>query len=96
MEWNGYIIYPVSSIHELKETEKSKRDHMLFSNNLIFFLGVLDTCYISDSEDDATRSESEANLLLMLQMSCQGITTRMPSLRIILLGSQLIIQNINT
>ncbi len=41
MEWNGYIIYPVSSIHELKETEKSKRDHMLFSNNLIFFLGVL-------------------------------------------------------
>ena len=32
MEWNGYVIYLVSSIHELKEMEKSKRDHMLFSN----------------------------------------------------------------
>ncbi len=32
MEWNGYVIYLVSSIHELKETEMSKKDHTLFSN----------------------------------------------------------------
>ena len=32
MEWNGYVIYLVLSIHELKEMEMSERDHVLFSN----------------------------------------------------------------
>ncbi len=32
MEWNGYVIYLVLSIHELKEMEMSERDHALFSN----------------------------------------------------------------